>query len=298
MAVIARAFASGRHDGWDMTTAAVFLAIPFPNIDPVAFSIGPVSVKWYGLAYAAGLMLGWIYVKRILLDMRLWPPGGGPFSTLKADDMLLYMTAGVVIGGRLGYVLFYKPEYYLANPFDIPKVWMGGMSFHGGFVGSMVALALFARQNGVNMLTVLDLASCATPIGLLFGRLANFINAELWGRVSNVPWAMVFPDREAGPAPRHPSQLYEAGLEGLALFLICGCLIYKRDALKRPGLIAGVFTAGYGITRSFCELFREPDYSHWATVGPMTAGILYSLPMIAAGVYLAMQARERGARVA
>jgi phosphatidylglycerol---prolipoprotein diacylglyceryl transferase len=268
-----------------------FLAISFPNIDPVAFSIGPVSVKWYGLAYAVGLLLGWTYVKRLVLDMRLWPPGGGPFSTIKADDLLLYITAGVVLGGRLGYVLFYKPEFYLANPLEIHKVWNGGMSFHGGFVGSMIAIWLFSSRERVNPLSTFDLAAAAVPIGLFFGRLANFINSELWGRVSNVPWAMVFPDAEAGPAPRHPSQLYEAGLEGLALFVICAWLIYKRDALKRPGLVAGVFTAGYGLARSFCELFREPDFGHWATVGPMTAGILYSLPMIAAGLWMVQRAR-------
>jgi phosphatidylglycerol---prolipoprotein diacylglyceryl transferase len=274
-----------------MLTAATFLAIPFPNIDPVAFSLGPISVKWYGLAYAAGLLLGWTYVKRLLLDMRLWPKGIAPFSTLKSDDLLLYITAGVVIGGRLGYVLFYKPEYYLANPLDIPKVWNGGMSFHGGVLGSIFAVWLFSRNEKVNPLTTLDLAAAATPIGLLFGRLANFINAELWGRVSTVPWAMVFPDPEAGPAPRHPSQLYEAGLEGLALFVACAFLIYKRDALKRPGLVAGVAIAGYGLARSFCELFREPDFQHWATFGPMTAGILYSLPMIAFGVWMVRRAR-------
>ena len=266
------------------------LVLTFPNIDPVLFSIGPLSVKWYGLAYAAGLLLGWAYVRRLLLDMKLWPPGGAPFSTDKADDLLLYMTLGVVLGGRLGYVLFYNPAFYAANPLDILAVWNGGMSFHGGFLGSIAAIVYFAHRNGVNPLSVLDLAAAATPLGLLFGRLANFINAELWGRPSNVPWSMVFPG--AGPEPRHPSQLYEASLEGLALFLICGWLITRRDALKSPGLVAGVFTAGYGIARSLCEVFREPDFAHWATFGPMTAGILYSLPMIAAGVVLVQRARS------
>jgi phosphatidylglycerol---prolipoprotein diacylglyceryl transferase len=283
-----------------MTTIVAFaaglsllpLALPFPNVDPVAVSLGPISVKWYGLAYACGLLLGWLYVKRILLTMRLWPAGGAPFSTVKADDMLLYMTAGVVLGGRLGYVIFYKPEYFLANPADVFAVWKGGMSFHGGFLGVVAALALFARQNGINPLTVADLAAAATPIGLFFGRLANFINAELWGRPSTVPWAMVFPDPEAGVVPRHPSQLYEAGLEGALLFVACAWLIYHRDALKRPGLVAGVFIAGYGLARSFCELFREPDPEHWATFSLMTPGILYSLPMIAVGLLIAQRARD------
>jgi phosphatidylglycerol---prolipoprotein diacylglyceryl transferase len=267
------------------------LVIMFPNIDPVAFSIGPVQVKWYGLAYAAGLLLGWMYVKRLLLDMRLWPTGGAPFSTEKTDDLLLYITLGVVLGGRLGYVLFYRPAYFLANPTDIVAVWSGGMSFHGGFLGTVAAMLFFAWQNRINPLSVFDLTAAAVTIGLFFGRLANFVNGELWGRPSTVGWAMVFPDPEARGVPRHPSQLYEAVTEGAILFLVLAFLIYKRDALKRPGLVAGVFTAGYGLARSFCELFREPDFAHWATFGPMTAGIMYSLPMIAAGLWLAQRAR-------
>lgn len=266
--------------------------IPFPNIDPVAFSIGPLSVKWYGLAYAAGLLLGWMYVKRLLLDMRLWPVGGGPFSTEKSDDLLLYITLGVVLGGRLGYVLFYKPAYFLANPGDIIAVWSGGMSFHGGFLGAASAILFFAWQNRVNPLSVFDLAAASVTIGLFFGRIANFVNGELWGRPSTVGWAMVFPDPEAGGVARHPSQLYEAGLEGALLFLLLAWLIYYRSALKRPGLVAGVFTAGYGLARSFCELFREPDPLHWATSSWMTPGIMYSLPMIAAGFYLVYRARR------
>jgi phosphatidylglycerol:prolipoprotein diacylglycerol transferase len=265
------------------------LVIPFPAIDPVALAIGPFEVKWYGLAYAAGLLLGWWYVRRLVSTARLWAAPGAPFTSDAADDLLLYMTAGVVLGGRFGYVLFYNPGFYLANPAEIIAVWNGGMSFHGGFLGSIIAIALFARRHGTNVLSVLDLAAAAVPIGLMFGRLANFINAELWGRPSSVPWAMVFPG--AGPAPRHPSQLYEAALEGAVLFALCWWLIQHRDALKRPGLVAGTFTAGYGLARSFCEFFREPDYGHWATFGPMTAGILYSLPMIAAGFWLVRRAR-------
>jgi phosphatidylglycerol:prolipoprotein diacylglycerol transferase len=267
------------------------LTIPFPNLDPVAFSLGPLAVKWYGLAYMAGLLLGWLYVRRLLDTPNLWRAGRAPFSVDRSDDLLLLMTLGVVIGGRLGYVLFYKPADYLANPADIIAVWKGGMSFHGGFLGSIAAILFFANRNATNPLTVLDVASAAAPIGLFFGRLANFTNAELWGRPSTVPWSMVFPG--AGPAPRHPSQLYEAGLEGALLFAVCAWLIYKRDALKRPGLVAGVFTAGYGLARSFVEFFREPDYGHWATSGPMTAGILYSLPMIAAGVWLIHRVRNQ-----
>ena len=270
------------------------LTLPFPNLDPIAFSIGPVSIKWYGLAYASGLLLGWVYIKRLLADARLWAGRTAPFAVEKTDDLLLYMTLGVVLGGRLGYVLFYNPAFYFAHPIEIFSVWKGGMSFHGGFLGSALAIYFFARQNGAPVLSVLDVTAAATPIGLFFGRLANFANAELWGRPSNVAWAMVFPDRDAGPLPRHPSQLYEATLEGAALFLLCWWLIHKRDAFKNPGLVAGVFTAGYGCARAFCELFREPDAAHWATKGLMTAGILYSLPMIAAGLVLIYRARSDG----
>jgi phosphatidylglycerol---prolipoprotein diacylglyceryl transferase len=269
------------------------LVLPFPDIHPVALSLGPFSVKWYGLAYMAGLLLGWLYVRRLLATVRFWPGGQAPFSVDKADDLLLYMTLGVVLGGRLGEVLFYSPGYFLQNPMEIFAVWKGGMSFHGGFIGSIVAIALFAWRNGVDVRTTLDLAAAATPIGLFFGRIANFINSELWGRPSSVPWSFVFPHREAGDVPRHPSQLYEAGLEGLVLAILCWWLIYHRDALRRPGLVAGVFTAGYGVARSFCEVFREPEIGHALNLGPITAGILYSIPMIAIGLYFIWQANRR-----
>jgi phosphatidylglycerol---prolipoprotein diacylglyceryl transferase len=268
-----------------------FFALPFPNIDPVALSLGPIAIKWYGLAYACGLLLGWQYVRRLLAGSHLWRDKCAPTAVEKTDDLLLYMTLGVVLGGRLGYVLFYNPAFYSAHPLDIFKVWNGGMSFHGGFLGSVLAVLLFCRQHGAPVLSVLDLVAAATPIGLFFGRLANFINAELWGRPSNVPWAMVFPGDEAGRMLRHPSQLYEATLEGLALFVVCWWLIHKRDAFKHPGLVAGTFTAGYGVSRAFCELFREPDAGHWATAGLMTPGILYSLPMIVAGLWLVQRSR-------
>jgi phosphatidylglycerol:prolipoprotein diacylglycerol transferase len=263
------------------------LAIPFPEIDPVALWLGPLSVKWYGLAYMAGLLLGWLYVKRLLRQDRLWPGNKRPFPPDKADDLLLYMTIGVLVGGRLGNVLFYEPGYYLQNPLEIPAVWKGGMAFHGGLVGSIVAIVLFARRNGVGAWTTLDLCAAATPIGLFFGRLANFINAELWGRPTDVAWAFVF--REAGPDPRHPSQLYEAGLEGLLLFAVLWWLVHARLALHKPGIVAGTFMAGYGLARSFCELYREPDFS----IGPLSAGVLYSLPMVAFGVWMILTAGRR-----
>jgi phosphatidylglycerol:prolipoprotein diacylglycerol transferase len=260
------------------------LAIPFPLIDPVALRLGPLEVRWYGLAYMAGLLLGWLYIKRLLRQDRLWPGGQRPFEPEKADDLLLYMTLGVLVGGRLGNVLFYEPAYYLRNPLEIVAVWKGGMAFHGGLVGSIIAAIVFARRIGANAWSVLDLTAAAVPMGLLFGRLANFINAELWGRPSTVSWAMVFPG--AGPVPRHPSQLYEAFFEGAVLFAVLWWLTYHRSALRRPGLIAGAFLIGYGLARSFCELFREPEAEHIFNIGPLTAGIVYCLPMIAAGILM------------
>jgi phosphatidylglycerol:prolipoprotein diacylglycerol transferase len=256
------------------------LAIPFPEIDPVALRLGPIAVKWYGLAYMAGLLLGWLYVKHLLRQARLWPNDKAPFTPDRADDLLLFMTVGVLVGGRLGNVLFYEPAYYFNNPLEIPAVWKGGMAFHGGLIGSIIAIVLFARRVGADAWSVLDVCAAATPIGLFFGRLANFINAELWGRPSSMPWAMVFP--EAGPMPRHPSQLYEAALEGLVLFALLWWLAHARLALRRPGVVAGTFLAGYAVARSVCELFREPDF----LLGPLSAGILYSLPMLAVGIWM------------
>jgi phosphatidylglycerol:prolipoprotein diacylglycerol transferase len=269
-----------------------FLAIPFPHIDPVALRLGPLEVKWYGLAYMAGLLLGWLYVKRLLRQDRLWPRQRPPFPPERADDLLLFMTVGVLVGGRLGNVLFYDPLYYLQNPFEIPAVWKGGMAFHGGLIGSILAIMLFARRVGANSWSVLDLCAAATPMGLLFGRLANFINAELWGRPTNIAWGMVFPG--AGPMPRHPSQLYEAALEGLVLFALLWWLAHARLALRRPGIVAGTFLVGYAVARSSCELFREPDF----LLGPLSAGILYSLPMIVAGIWMIRTADRRLAATA
>jgi phosphatidylglycerol:prolipoprotein diacylglycerol transferase len=269
------------------------LVVPFPEIDPVALSIGPVAVRWYGLAYMAGLLLGWAYVRHLLQRDSFWRPGTAPVSVDKTDDLLLLMTVGVIVGGRLGEVIFYNPGYFLRNPLEIPAVWHGGMSFHGGFLGSIVAVWYFARRSKANFLSALDLVAAAAPIGLFFGRLANFFKPELWGRPSDVAWAMVFPG--GGPVPRHPSQLYEAVTEGLVLFILCWWLIRNRHALARPGLVAGAFTAGYGLARAFCEVFREPEIAHWLNLGPITAGMLYSVPMIVLGLWMINVARSRQA---
>jgi phosphatidylglycerol:prolipoprotein diacylglycerol transferase len=276
------------------------LAWNFPNIDPVALQIGPMTIKWYGLAYLTGLVLGWLYIRRLIREPRLWASGQGPFAIERVDDLLLYMTLGVVIGGRIGSVLLYEPGHYLRHPLEVLMIWRGGMAFHGALVGCGVAIWLFARSYKHNPWSVMDVCAAAVPIGLLFGRLANFVNAELFGRPSSVPWAMVFPTaadmpehRSVEPTPRHPSQLYEAALEGLVLFLVLRFLTHRRGALQSPGLVTGMFLIGYGIARSFCELFRQPDPLHAFTVGPLTPGITYSIPMILLGLWFVGLARAR-----
>jgi phosphatidylglycerol:prolipoprotein diacylglycerol transferase len=259
-----------------------FIAIPYPAIDPVALHLGPLSIKWYGLAYVAGLLLGWLYLRRLLAQPRLWQDNKPPFPPDIADDLFIWVAAGVVLGGRLGHILLYEPSYYWQNPVEILKIWHGGMAFHGGLLGTVVAMWLFARHRGVQPLSVMDLVSAAVPIGLFFGRLANFVNAEVVGKESSVPWAMVFPG--SGPNPRHPSQVYEAVLEGLVLFLILRVLTHRKDALKRPGTVGSVFLIGYGSFRFFCEFFKLDEYRQGLGNLPLSLGMIYSLPMIAIGL--------------
>jgi phosphatidylglycerol---prolipoprotein diacylglyceryl transferase len=272
--------------------------LPFPDIDPVAISLGPLSIKWYGLSYLVGLVLGWIYIKRAVSNRSLWPASTPPFAIDKVDDLLLHLTLGTVLGGRLGYVFLYEPSTYLTNPLDIFAVWKGGMSFHGALIGCGLATWLFARRNNVNPWTAMDLATAAVPIGLFFGRIANFINGELFGRVSDVPWSMVFPNAaylypNIEPATRHPSQLYEAVLEGLVLFLVLRVLTHRFGALKRPGMVTGAFLAGYALARATGEIFREPHAVHALNIGPFTAGQIYSLPMLLLGLYLLWRSQTR-----
>ncbi len=275
-------------------------AIPFPIIDPVALSIGPLSVKWYGLAYVAGLIGGWWYARRLVAADGLWGGRARP-KPVELDDMLLFVALGVVLGGRLGFVLFYDLARYLQRPQDIVAIWQGGMSFHGGLVGATLALWLFARRRGYPALSVFDIAATVVPIGLFLGRIANFINAELWGRPApDVPWAMVFPN--AGPLPRHPSQLYEALGEGLMLFVLLSLLV-RAGGFKRPGMVAGVFGMGYAVARIVCEFFREPDpqlgFLFGTNVdglsGGVTMGMVLSLPLFAAGLVLFLRARRAAA---
>jgi phosphatidylglycerol:prolipoprotein diacylglycerol transferase len=274
------------------------LALPFPNIDPVAIEIGPLAIKWYGLAYLAGLLLGWLYVRRLLTDGSLWKNGVAPFGLDRVDDLLLFMTFGVILGGRLGFVLFYEPGYYIENPQDIVAVWKGGMSFHGALVGCGLAIWAFAYRNGLNAFNPMDLCAAAVPIGLFFGRIANFINGELFGRPTTVPWGMVFPEAKylypaVEPTPRHPSQLYEATLEGLLLFLVLRLLTHHFGALKRPGLVTGTFLVGYGVARTIGEIFRQPHFGHVLNIGPFTVGMMYSFPMILLGAYFIYRARRQ-----
>ncbi len=283
-----------------MSPLTSLLAIPFPNIDPVALQLGPVSVKWYGLAYMAGLLLGWLYIRNLMRSPHLWPAGKPPFPVEKTDDLLFFMTLGVILGGRLGFVLFYEPAYYFSRPLEIFQIWRGGMAFHGALVGCGVSIWLFARRNGASPWSVMDLCAAAVPIGLFFGRIANFINGELFGRPPTVPWGMVFPEAmyeyaAIEPTPRHPSQLYEAFFEGLVLFLVLRWLTHHARALHSPGLVAGTFLLGYGLARSFCELFRQPDLAHGLTFGVLTPGIAYSIPMILLGLYFIRAARLRAA---
>jgi len=276
----------------------IVLAIPFPDIDSVAFQFGPVAIKWYGLAYLAGLLLGWFYVRRLLSQAKLWADEQPPFVPQKVDDLLIYIVLGVLLGGRLGFVLFYEPSYYLENPLDVFAVWKGGMSFHGGFFGSGVAIWIFSRRNGINPWSTSDLCTAAVPIGIFFGRIANFINGELFGRPTTMPWGMVFPEAKVHyaavePTPRHPSQLYEAVLEGLVLFIVLRLLTHRYGALKRPGLVTGTFLVGYALARSIAELFREPHYAHSLNIEPLTVGIAYSIPMFLLGLFVIYFARTQ-----
>jgi phosphatidylglycerol:prolipoprotein diacylglycerol transferase len=264
------------------------MPLSFPIIDPIAIAIGPIAIRWYALAYVAGLLGGWFYAKRLAARADLWGPLRQP-KPLDVDDLIVWVALGVVLGGRVGYVLFYNLNTYLSQPSEIFAVWRGGMSFHGGFLGAILAIVLFARSRSLNPLAMLDMAAVVTPIGLFFGRIANFINGELWGRPApDFPYAVVFP--HAGPEPRHPSQLYEALGEGLILFIIMAFAV-RRFGFRRPGLLGGIFVLGYAVARIVCEFFREPDQqlgflfgsSVQALSGGITMGMLLSIPMALVG---------------
>lgn len=267
-----------------MNLLTTFSALSFPEIDPIIFSIGPFAIRWYALAYIAGLIIGW----RLMLHFAKNP--ASKITVEQVDDFLVWATMGVILGGRLGYVLFYKPGYYFDNPIEIFMVWQGGMSFHGGFLGVVVAAILFARKHKFPALALADMLATVAPVGLFFGRIANFINGELFGRASDVAWAMPFPG--GGPMPRHPSQLYEAALEGALLFVII--MILRHFKLhEKPGLLTGVFLTGYALARGFVELFRQPDAHLGFLAGGTTMGQLLSIPMIVIGLYLIFGKRKK-----
>ena len=262
--------------------------LPFPEIDPVAFSIGPLAVRWYALAYVFGLLAHARLCQAPGAASRIVGRHRAAGEPQQLDDFLLWATLGVVIGGRLGYVLFYNLPQYSSHPLAILEVWHGGMSFHGGFLGVVAASWLYARSHDLRLDRLLDVAAAGVPIGLGLGRLANFINGELYGRPSSAPWAMVFPN--GGPEPRHPSQLYEALLEGLVLFAVIKIATDRYHALARPGLVAGIFALGYGLARFGIEFCREPDVQIGPVIGFLTAGMLLSLPLMAIGLWLIQRA--------
>jgi len=269
-----------------------FLTVAFPVFNPIAISIGPIAIRWYALAYIGGIVLGWIYARALIRNERLWA-GPAPITLLQMDDFILWVTIGIILGGRTGYVLFYNLPFFIAHPAEILELWKGGMSFHGGFLGCVAAVILFCRSNKIPILSLGDITTAVGPIGLFLGRIANFINGELWGRPadSSVPWRMVFP-HDPLQLPRHPSQLYEAGMEGIVLFTILAVMI-RFGALKRPGLILGSFITFYGFARIFGEFFREPDPQLGFLWGGLTMGMLLSAPMILAGAILIVVAWRR-----
>jgi phosphatidylglycerol:prolipoprotein diacylglycerol transferase len=263
--------------------------IPFPSFDPVLIAIGPFAVRWYALAYICGILFGWLYARALIANDRLWG-GPAPFTVADFDDFILWVTLGIILGGRIGYILFYNLPHFLEHPAEIFEVWKGGMSFHGGFLGCVIAVLWFAYQRGIPQLSLGDITCAVGPIGLFLGRIANFVNGELWGRPTDVPWAMIFP--LGGPLPRHPSQLYEASLEGLGLLIILALFI-RAGALKRPGLILGLFAMFYAVFRSFCEFFREPDPQLGFLWGHMTMGMILCIPLFIAGAGFAAYALRR-----
>ncbi|WP_171176129.1 prolipoprotein diacylglyceryl transferase [Ruegeria sp. HKCCD8929] len=288
--------------------------LQFPDLSPELFSISifgmEFALRWYALAYIAGILIAWRLAVMAVRRPGLWPDNSPPMTPQQVEDLLTWIIIGVILGGRLGFVLFYQPGYYLQNPTEIVKVWQGGMAFHGGLLGVVLACWGYSRRHGLSLQAMADLVAHTVPPGLLLGRLANFVNAELWGRPSELPWAVIFPGQAAQNCPgvadlcaRHPSQLYEAALEGLILGALLLWLVYRRGALKRPGLVLGVFLAGYGLSRFVVEFFRQPDAQFVTPGNPLglvwhvsgyglTMGQLLSLPMIALGLWFFLRSRR------
>ncbi|MCK5500982.1 MAG: prolipoprotein diacylglyceryl transferase [Tritonibacter mobilis] len=290
-------------------------AIPFPDIDPALFTLAlggfEFSLRWYALAYIAGILIAWYLAARAVKHPALWPNETAPMTPRQVEDLMTWIILGVILGGRLGYVLFYQPSVYLENPAQILRIWEGGMAFHGGLLGVVVATWLYARAQNIDKLQIADLVAHTVAPGLLLGRLANFVNAELWGRATDLPWGVAFPGRAAqdcGQAlgeicARHPSQLYEAAMEGLILGALILWMVYRRNAFHAPGRILGTFLAGYGIARFIVEFFRQPDAQFISDGNPLglawqiggyglTQGQALSVPMIALGLWFILRARH------
>jgi phosphatidylglycerol:prolipoprotein diacylglycerol transferase len=290
--------------------------IIFPDISPEIFTISigefEFALRWYAMAYIVGIVLAWRISVAAVRRPQLWPNDAAPLAPEKIEDLVSWLVLGIILGGRLGYALFYQPAYYLDNPFQVLRIWDGGMSFHGGLIGVILAAYLYFRKWNVPILSGSDMIAMGVPVGLLLGRIANFINAELWGRPTDVPWAVAFPGWAAQNCGqpvgelcgRHPSQLYEAGLEGLVLGLILLVMVFWRRALKRPGRVTGVFFLGYGAARCFVEMFRQPDAQFQTPSNPLgyavqmgefgiTMGQIMSLPMIALGLYLILASSRK-----
>ncbi|MBU3034379.1 prolipoprotein diacylglyceryl transferase [Tritonibacter mobilis] len=289
--------------------------IQFPNLSPEIFSISlfgtEFALRWYALAYIAGILIAWYLAARAVKRPALWPNETAPMTPRQVEDLVTWIILGVILGGRLGHVLFYQPSVYLANPAQILRIWEGGMAFHGGLLGVVVATWLYARAQNIDKLKIADLVAHTVAPGLLLGRLANFVNAELWGRATDLPWGVAFPGRAAqdcGQAlgeicSRHPSQLYEAAMEGLILGALILWMVYRRNALLAPGRILGTFLAGYGIARFIVEFFRQPDAQFISDGNPLglawqiggyglTQGQALSVPMIALGLWFILRARH------
>ncbi len=290
--------------------------LPFPDISPEIFSISlfgmELALRWYALAYIVGIVIGWRLVVMTVKAPRLWPGQQPVMTPAQIEDMLTWIILGVLLGGRLGYVLFYQPDVYLNNPLEILAIWQGGMAFHGGLLGVVLAAWIYTRRHGIPQLSAADAIALGVPPGLLLGRMANFINAELWGRPTELPWGVIFPGDAAqycpqivGACARHPSQLYEAFLEGFVLLALLLWMVWRRGAFMRPGLVCGTFLAGYGLARFAVEIVRQPDAQFVGPANPLglawqvggyglTMGQLLSLPMILLGLFLIRRARRVG----
>ena len=279
-----------------ISVAQTLAVMPFPNIDPIAISIGPMDIRWYGIGYVVSIMLGWWYARKMLRTPRLWGNDTPPMTLVDIDDFLLWAAVGIVVGGRIGFILFYDLPLYLADPALVLQIWKGGMSFHGGITGTAIAMILFARKRGVSMWSLFDIVSTVCVTGLFLVRIANFINGELWGKISFLPWAVIFPGEMF---PRHPSQLYEAGLEGLLTGIILAIMVFRFGALKRPGLVAGTFVSLYAICRIGVEFVREPDAQlGYLSGGWLTMGMALSVPMLLLGLWAIWRANKVAARPA